>query len=128
MQSFFLSPSKPTKGGWILGAGPALLLPTDTDGLLGAKKRGAGPTAVVLRQDNGWTYGALANQIWSFAGASSREQVSATFVQPFLSFTTKSATTFTLYFRVHLRLEAQTVDGEIVMVQQLVKIAKQPVA
>ena len=76
LQSFFLSPVKPTKGGWIWGAGPALLLPTATDDLLGAEKWGAGPTAVVLKQQNGWTYGALVNHLWSFAGESGRKRVS----------------------------------------------------
>ena len=55
-QSFFFSPEKPTDG-WTWGAGPAFLLPTGTDGLSG-RKWGAGPTAVALRQEHGWTYGA----------------------------------------------------------------------
>ena len=72
MESLFFSPSKPTKGGWVWGAGPAFLLPTATDDLLGAEKWGAGPTGVLLKQAKGWTYGALANHIWSFAGESGR--------------------------------------------------------
>jgi hypothetical protein len=69
---------------------------TATDDLLGAEKWGAGPTAVALKQQNGWTYGALANHIWSFAGESGRADVNATYLQPFVSYTTKTATTFTL--------------------------------
>ena len=78
LQSLFLSPVKPTQGGWIWGAGPALLLPTATDDLLGAEKWGAGPTAVVLKQQNGWTYGARANHVWSIASESERAEVNAT--------------------------------------------------
>src|SRR6266516_886526 len=96
VQSFFFSPKAPTQGGWIWGAGPVFLLPTATDDLLGTEKWGAGPTAVLLKQQNGWTYGALANHIWSFAGESSRADVNATFLQPFVSYTTKKFTTFTL--------------------------------
>jgi hypothetical protein len=96
VQSFFFSPKAPTAGGWIWGAGPVLLLPTGTDDLLSAKKWGAGPTAVMLKQQSGWTVGALANHIWSFAGDSGRADVSATFVQPFLSYTTPTAWTFAL--------------------------------
>jgi len=96
VQSLFFSPKAPTKGGWIWGAGPVLLLPTATDDLLGTEKWGAGPTAVMLKQDGGWTYGALANHLWSYAGESSRADVNATFLQPFVSFTTKKFTTFTL--------------------------------
>ncbi len=66
-QSFFLSPKDPV-GGWILGAGPVVYYPTATDSALGAGKWGAGPTIVALRQEHGFTYGILANQIWSFAG------------------------------------------------------------
>jgi hypothetical protein len=72
------------------------LYPSATDDALGAEKWGAGPTAVVLRQDSGWTYGMLANQLWSFAGSSSRAEVNATFLQPFVSYTTKTFTTFGL--------------------------------
>lgn len=96
VQSFFFSPKAPTASGWIWGAGPVLLLPTGTDDLLGGKKWGAGPTAVVLKQGHGWTYGVLANHVRSFAGDDSRNSISATFVQPFLSYTTGTATTYAL--------------------------------
>lgn len=85
-QSLFFSPKAPTAGGWVWGVGPALMLPTASDDLLGTGKWGAGPTAVLLRQtQGGWTYGALVNHIWSFAGDGDRDDVSATFMQPFVS-------------------------------------------
>jgi hypothetical protein len=96
VQSVFFSPKAPTARGLIWGAGPVLLLPTATDDLLGAKKWGLGPTGVVLTQRGPWTYGALANHIWSVGGKSERADISATFVQPFLTYTAKTATTFGL--------------------------------
>jgi len=96
VQSLFLSPKAPTAGGWIWGAGPAFAVPTGTDDRLSARKWSAGPTAVALRQENGWTYGVLANHLWSFAGDSDRADVNASFVQPFVSYTTPDAWTFTL--------------------------------
>jgi len=66
-QSFFFSPKKPTAGGWIWAIGPVFLWPTGTDDLLDSGKWGAGPTALVLKQDHGWTYGMLANHLWSYA-------------------------------------------------------------
>ena len=96
VQSLFFSPKAPTAGGLIWGAGPVLLLPTATDDLLGGEKWGLGPTGVVLTQRGPWTYGALANHIWSVAGNSDRADISATFLQPFLTYTTKTATTFGL--------------------------------
>jgi hypothetical protein len=96
VQSLFFSPKAPTDSGWIWGAGPVLLLPTATDEVLGAEKWGIGPTAVVLKQQGPWTYGALANHIESFAGESSRADVSATFLQPFLTYITATKTTIAL--------------------------------
>lgn len=93
VQSFFFSPKAPM-GGWIMGGGPVFLYPSATDDRLGTQKWGAGPTAVFLRQDSGWTYGLLANHIWSFAGTQSRQDISATFLQPFVAYTTKTFTTF----------------------------------
>src|SRR5206468_3618933 len=89
-QSFFLSPKKPVCG-WVIGAGPVLYYPTATDSVLGAGKWGVGPTIVVLRQEHGWTYGILANQIWSYAGWGDMA-VNSTFLQPFLTYTTKKKT------------------------------------
>jgi hypothetical protein len=93
LQSFFLSPKDPVSG-WIIGGGPVFLYPSATEDSLGSRKWGAGPTLVVLQQKKGWTYGALVNHIWSFAGAETRPDVSATFLQPFLSYTTKTFTAF----------------------------------
>jgi hypothetical protein len=95
VQSVFFSPKEPVDGlTW--GAGPVLLLPTGTDTLLSGRKWGLGPTGVVLKQAGPWTYGALANHIWSVAGSNSRADINATFVQPFVSYTTPDAVTYTL--------------------------------
>jgi hypothetical protein len=95
VQSVFFSPKEPVDGlTW--GAGPVLLLPTGTDTLLSGRQWGLGPTGVVLKQAGPWTYGALANHIWSVAGSNSRADINATFVQPFVSYTTPDAVTYTL--------------------------------
>jgi hypothetical protein len=92
VQSFFLSP-KESLGGWLVGAGPVLLYPSASEKILGSDKWGAGPTAVLLKQRNGWTYGLLANHIWSYAGDKDRNDINATFLQPFLAYQTKTYTT-----------------------------------
>jgi hypothetical protein len=86
--SAFFSPSH-TKNGVTWGAGPAFLVPIATDSLLGTGKFGVGPTAVILKQANGFTYGALANQIWSVTGGD-RSAVSQLFIQPFFTYNWKS--------------------------------------
>ena len=87
--SAFLSPAE-AKNGLTWGVGPAILVPTATDKFLGTEKLGVGPTAVVLKQKNGWTYGALVNQIWSIAGNEDRADVNQMFVQPFFVYNWKS--------------------------------------
>lgn len=129
LESLFFSRALPTKSGWVWGAGPVLMLPTATDDLLGTEKWGAGPTAILLKQEKGWTYGALVNHIWSFAGESGRVDVNATFLQPFVSYTTKTFTSFALNTESTYDWQGHqwTVPANI-MVQQLMKIGSQPVA
>jgi hypothetical protein len=129
LQSFFFSPKAPTAGGWIWGAGPVLLLPSASNDAIGGEKWGAGPTAVVLKQAHGWTYGALANHVWSFAGQSNRADISATFLQPFLSYTTKAATTYTLNTESTYDWNADQWTVPInLSVSQLVRFGRQPVS
>jgi hypothetical protein len=92
-QSFFFSPKESSP---IWGIGPVFLIPTATDELLGTEKWGAGPTAVVLKQQGPWTYGALANHLWDFAGDDDRDSVNASYLQPFLAYITPTHTTFSL--------------------------------
>ena len=94
VQSLFFSPKEVGSAGWIWGAGPVLLLPTATDKLLGADSWGLGPTGVMLKQQGPWTYGVLANHIWSVANDGN--EINASFLQPFLVYTTPSAYSFAL--------------------------------
>lgn len=94
--SFFFSPKAPGAGGWITGLGPIALLPTASDDLLGSDKWGLGPTGVALKQEGPWTYGALANHVWSFAGDSDRADYNRSFLQPFLTYTSPTAMSITL--------------------------------
>jgi len=91
--SQFFSPKSPTASGWIWGAGPVELLPTATDDALGGEQWGIGPTVVVLKQQGPWTVGFLGNHIWSVAGDDDRADVNATYLQPFVSYITKTKTT-----------------------------------
>ncbi len=93
VQSLFLSL---VESPIIWGLGPVFLVPTATDKVLGSEKFGIGPTGVALNQQGPWTYGALVNHIWSFAGDGDREDVSLTLLQPFVAFNTPNAWTFSL--------------------------------
>ena len=128
VQSLFFSPQAPTAAGWIWGAGPVFLLPVATDDLLGADKWGAGPTVVVLKQEKGWTYGALSNHIWSFAGDDARADVNAAYLQPFLAYTTARQTTYLVNSEsTYDWVNSQWTAPVNLMVAQLVKLGKVPV-
>ena len=126
VQSFFFSPKEPTASGWIWGAGPVLVLPTSTDDRFGAGEWGAGLTGVALRQSGPWTYGALANHIEDIDGDT---DISATFLQPFMSYTTPTAWTFTVNTESTYDWEAEQWSVPInVLASKLVTFGNQPVS
>jgi hypothetical protein len=92
-QSLFFSPKEPTAGGLIWGVGPVLQIPTANNDVA-PDQWGAGITGVALKQANGWTVGALANQVWSISDEDQFGESSKTFLQPFVSYTTKTATSY----------------------------------
>jgi hypothetical protein len=101
------------KNGFVWGVGAAFLIPTATDDLLGTKKFGLGPTVIVLQQMNGWTYGALVNQIWSVAGDKDRVDVNQMYLQPFITYNWKSGAGLTINSETTLNWEANTANAYI---------------
>lgn len=123
--NLFLSPKRPV-GGWIVGGGPILLLPTGRSGLT-ADKWGAGPTGVALRQQGPWTFGALANHVWS-TGGSGPNNISSSFVQPFVTHTFPTATSLTLSMEATYDWKAERWSAPIgLFVAQILRIGGQPV-
>jgi len=82
--TFFLSPVKPGKIIW--GVGPAFVIPTATNNLLGQGKFSIGPSFVALAQPGHWTLGALVNNVWSVAGDGSRPAVNQMLLQYFVNY------------------------------------------
>lgn len=95
-QTFFLAKAPKQKGGFLWGVGPALLIPTATEHELGAEKWGAGPSVIFVYEAEKWTFGLLANHIWSYAGDSDRNYVNKSFLQPFIARHLPDAWTITL--------------------------------
>ena len=85
--SLFFSPTNSGKLLW--GIGPIFQFPTATDEVLGTRKWAAGPTGVALTIQGPWVVGALANQIWSFAGNNDRDKVSFFLLQYFVNYNFK---------------------------------------
>jgi hypothetical protein len=85
--TFFISPSKPSKLIW--GIGPTMILPTGTSQFLGQGKWSMGPALVLVTQPKNWTLGVLMNNVWSFAGQSSRQDVDQFLLQYFINYNLK---------------------------------------
>ena len=93
-QSIFFSP-KEAQNGIVWGFGTILTLPTATNDAFGLDKWGAGPSAIVLKLKGQWTYGALTNHVWSYAGSGTND-INASFFQPFVTYATKTGASLTL--------------------------------
>lgn len=80
----FLSPARSGKLVW--GAGPAFLFPTASEDVLGTGKWSAGPAAAAVYTDGPWVVGAIASNLWSFAGDERRAEVNAFSIRPILNY------------------------------------------
>jgi len=132
-QSFFFSPKKPGPFGLIWGLGPVFLYPTGTHPFLGTGTFSIGPTVVVLKQTGPWTAGALMNQLWSVVIEEHRSSLSQMFLQPFVAYTTKTHTTFTLSSESTANWNNTPGDAKwtvplIFQISQILKIGKQPIS
>lgn len=82
--SFFFVPRSKSSITW--GVGPTFVLPTATQSFTGQGKWSAGPTGVVLVTTKHTVFGALANNVWSFAGSRDRQSVNQLLIQPFFNY------------------------------------------
>lgn len=126
--SAWFSPSH-SKNGWIWGAGPAFLVPIGTNDFLSTRKWCIGPTALVLRQTKGLTYGFLVNQLWSFAGDEDRSDVNQLFLQPFFSRSWKSGASVTFNSEITFNWQNNTTSAYLNPIASgVTKIGKQTVS
>lgn len=80
----FFTSRTPGKVMW--GVGPSFLFPTASDSRLGSDKWSAGAGVVALTMPGKWLVGALAQNVWSFAGDDSAQDVNFLLFQYFLSY------------------------------------------
>ena len=129
LASQFFSPKAPTAGGLIWGVGPVELLPSASDESLGGEKWGLGPTFVGLKQSGHWTVGMLANHIWSVGGEEDREDITSTFLQPFVAYITSTKTTLTFNTESTYDWEGESWSVPLnFYVSQLLMIGSQPIS
>lgn len=79
----FVSPAEPGKV--IIGLGPVLDFPTHSSNL-GSEKWSAGIAAVALTMPGNWVIGALAQNMWSYAGPSDAPDVNKFLFQYFINY------------------------------------------
>lgn len=73
----------PASSGVTWGVGPVIEFPTGGE-VRGSEKWSVGPSAVVLIQPGAWTFGALANNVWSLGGDDERDDVNRGLLQYFV--------------------------------------------
>ena len=88
-QSYFFAPQK--SEGVIWGVGPIINIPIGSDEF-STKKWALGPAALAVIQKESWTYGMLAEQMWS-VGGEGKKDINMTMVQPFLAYHIKGGWT-----------------------------------
>lgn len=84
-----ISPQEPVKlgdGKLTWGAGVTTMFPTASRDLFGTGKYSAGPATLALYMGHKWTFGALGQQWWLFAGDGDRSDVNQMNVQYFWSY------------------------------------------
>lgn len=130
-QTLWLAPNADWHG-WRGGFGAVFYLPTATAAELGAKQWGVGPSGVVMRQTDKWTYGLLASQTWSVAnvgGYDDRPDMNVTFVQPFVAYQLPDAWTVTATSEYSYDWTAREETLPInLMLAKVIKIGKMPVS
>jgi len=129
--SAFLSPAHAGRLVW--GVGPVFQIPSATNDALGQGKWGAGPTAAALWFGDQWTFGALINNTWSFAGDHSRPAVNRMELQPQINYNFESNPDRYVSFSPVITANWKTSGGErwtvpvSLGIGQLVKFGNQPV-
>jgi hypothetical protein len=128
--SAWFSPKAPSKSGWIWGAGAAASLPTGSETALTSNQWGLGPTIVALKQVGHFTFGGLANHIWSVSGTGGglNQRINNTYMQPFFSYIPGGGITYSINTETSYNWNAEewTVPVNL-MVSKMSKIGKVPV-
>ena len=89
----FFSPAEPGKFIW--GLGPAFLLPTATDDVLGSDQWSVGPGFVGLIMPGSWVVGALVQNIWSIDSDDDDGDINQFLFQYFLNYNKPSGWYYT---------------------------------
>lgn len=86
-EQIYFSPTKEQKV--IYGFGPVFSFPTSTNEVWATGQFAIGPDAVILVMPGKWVVGAIANNLWRFAGSDETTAISSFYIQYFVNYNLK---------------------------------------
>lgn len=123
----FFSPTSATTTIW--GLGPYLSFPSASGAEYGSKQWGAGLSFVGMVRPGAWTIGLLGYQSWNAGGPAEAGTTNTTYWQPFVSYVTHDAWTFTVDTESSFNWDAHRSSNPMnVTVAKLVMFDKLPVS
>ena len=127
-EAVYLVAAQPSRRGWIGGVGPIFRLPVGSDDLLSSKKWALGPSLALIRQQDDFTFGVIASQLWSFAGSDRRPDISVLTFDPFATWRMVGLWNLTLHLpsSYDFRADQWTIPAALT-VEKLVSFQKAPV-
>ena len=114
---------------FIWGVGPIVTTPALSGNYYGTAQTGVGLSAVGLVMKAPWTAGLLAYNTWSAGGNAHYGTANNLFYQPFVSYVTKSAWTFTVNTQSTFNWDARRAENPMnATVSKIVKFGEMPVS
>lgn len=123
----FFSPRAASEFIW--GVGPVVSTPSLSGSRFGTEQTGVGVSAVGLWMKAPWTVGLLTYNTWNAGGNSTYGTANNLFYQPFISYVTKDAWTFSLNTQSTFNWDARRAENPMnATISKLVKFGNTPVS
>ena len=123
----FFSPVTNSKLIW--GVGPIVSTPALSGNRWGTAQTGAGLSAVALYADKPWTVGMLVYQTWNVGGSDVAGTANNSFWQPFVSYVTPNAWTFSLNTQSSFNWDSRSSQNPMnFTISKLTHFGKMPVS
>jgi len=123
----FFSPADASRTVW--GVGPYLSFPSASGARYGTRQWGAGLSFVGMVRPGQWTIGMLGYQSWDAGGSAEGGTANSTYYQPFITYVTKDAWTFTLDTESTYNWDAHRTSNPMNLIaSKLVFFGKMPVS
>jgi hypothetical protein len=128
VEALYLAAVQPGRRGWIWGAGPLIRMPTGSDPLLTAGKWAVGPSVAAVKQQDDFTFGLIAGQLWSVAGSDQRSDISVCTLEPFVTYRAEGLWNLSLHMPCSYDFHARqwTIPATLT-VEKLVSYQRYPV-